>query len=232
MSLTRADVLNDLVLSYRIFGALGWGDLGDGHISARDPECEACFWLLKDSVPFTHACIDDLVMLNRSGDTVNGEGRVNSPAFNIHCPILSARSDINAAAHTHTPWGTPFSAEVRPILPITQEACIFQDDCVLFDDEEVQIQALDGGSRIAQCLGHKNAIILRNHGLLTVGASVASAVVRFVSLERVAEAHLKVQNPVPISDFAAIRANEGLFRESRVRAKFEYLAKFHRVTSI
>lgn len=223
-------MLNDLVCSYRIFGALGWGDLGDGHISARDPEREDCFWLLKDSVPFTQASIDDLVMLDQSGTTVIGDGNVNSPAFNIHCPILTARADINSAAHTHTPWGTPFSAEVRPILPITQEACIFQDDCAIFDDEEVQVRALEGGSRIAQCLGHKHAIILRNHGLLTVGASVASAVVRFVTLERVAEAHLKVQNPVPISDEAAKQANTGLFRESRVRAKFEYLAKFHRVS--
>lgn len=230
MSLSRSEVLNDLVRSYRIFGALGWGDLGDGHISARDPEREECFWLLKDSVPFTRASIGDLVMLDRSGDAVIGEGKVNSPAFNIHCPILTARADLNAAAHTHTPWGTPFSAEVRPILPITQEACIFQDDCAIFDDEEVQIRALEGGSRIAQCLGHKHAIILRNHGLLTAGDSVASAVVRFVTLERVAEAHLKVQNPVPISNEAAKHANTGLFRESRVRAKFDYLAKFHGIS--
>lgn len=230
MALSRSEILNDLVRSYRIFGALGWGDLGDGHISARDPEREECFWLLKDSVPFTQASIDDLVMLDRSGDTVIGEGTVNSPAFSIHCPILTVRADLNAAAHTHTPWGTPFSAEVRPILPITQEACIFHDDCAIFDDEEVQIRALDGGSRIAQCLGHKHAIILRNHGLLTAGASVASAVVRFVTLERVAEAHLKVQNPVPISDEAAKQANTSLFRETRVRAKFEYLAKFHGVS--
>lgn len=226
----RSEVLNDLVRSYRIFGALGWGDLGDGHISARDPEREECFWLLKESVPFTQAIIDDLVMLDQSGATVTGQGKVNSPAFNIHCPILTARNDINAAAHTHTPWGTPFSAEVRPILPITQEACIFHDDCAIFDDEEVQIRTLEGGSRIAQCLGHKHAIILRNHGLLTAGASVASAIVRFVTLERVAEAHLKVQNPVPISDVAARRANSGLFRENRVRAKFEYLSKFHGVS--
>ena len=228
-SLSRSEVLSDLVRSYRIFGALGWGDLGDGHISARDPEHIGCFWLLGNGVPFTQATVDDLVMLDQSGDTVIGEGGVNSPAFNIHCPILTARADLNAAAHTHTPWGTPFSAEVRPILPITQEACIFVDDCALFDDEEVQIRALEGGTRIAQCLGHKHAIILRNHGLLTAGASVASAVVRFVTLERVAEAHLKVQNPAPISDESAKQAKGGLFRESRVRAKFEYLAKFHGV---
>lgn len=226
-SLSRSDVLSDLVRSYRIFGALGWGDLGDGHISARDPERTECFWLLRNGVPFAQATVDDLLLLDQSGDIVLGEGNVNSPAFNIHCPILTARTDVNSAAHTHTPWGTPFSAEVRPILPITQEACIFIDDCALFDDEEVQIRALEGGTRIAQCLGHKHAIILRNHGLLTAGASIASAVVRFVTLERVAEAHLKVQNPVPISDESAKQAQGGLFREVRVRAKFEYLAKSH-----
>ena len=227
MSADRSVVLNDLVRSYRIFGALGWGDLGDGHISARDPHREDCFWLLRNGIPFTLAKVEDLVLLDRSGDIVLGDGKVNSPAFNIHCPILTARADLNSVAHTHTPWGTPFSAEVRPILPITQEACIFYDDCAVFDNEEVQIRAFEGGTRIAQCLGHKNAIILRNHGLLTTGDSVVSAVVRFVTLELVAEAHLKVQNPIPISDASAKQANTGLFRESRVRAKFEYLAKFH-----
>ena len=65
----------------------------------------------------------------------------------------------------HTGWGTPFSAEVRRFEPITQESCIFFEDHALFDDEEVQVQSVDAGKRIADALGGNRAIILRNHGL-------------------------------------------------------------------
>jgi ribulose-5-phosphate 4-epimerase/fuculose-1-phosphate aldolase len=99
----------------------------------------------------------------------------------------------------HTGWGTPFSAEVRMFEPITQESCVFFEDHALFDDEEVQVQSVDAGKRIADALGRNRAIILRNHGLLTVGDSVAEAVGSFVQMERVAEAHMKARDAVPIS---------------------------------
>lgn len=223
MSNSRDKVLNTLCLGYRIFGAMGWGELGDGHISARDPEQQDCFWLLKYGVAFTRATVDDFILLNQQGETVEGEGFANAPGFRIHMPILRARSDINAAAHTHTPWGTPFSAEVRPVEPISQESCVFYHDCVIFDDEEVRIQDVEAGERIAQSLGRKNSIILRNHGLLTAGESIEGAVARFVMLERVAETHLKVRNPKPLSTAAVRYAQTNLFGERKQQAVFDYL---------
>ena len=98
---------------------------------------------------------------------------------------------------------------------------------MLFDDEEVQVQSLDGGSRIAQSLGRNGAIILRNHGLLTVGTDVAQSVSRFVMLERVAEAHIKARNAQPISGQAARRAKLDLSREGADRSAFEFLIKHH-----
>ena len=86
-----------------------------------------------------------------------------------------ARPDVVSATHVHTGWGTPFSAELRPVLPITQEACVFFEDHALFDDEEVQIQSTEGGKRIAVALGPHRAVVLRNHGLLTVGTGVDEA---------------------------------------------------------
>lgn len=225
MEYSRETVLNDLCLGYRIFGALGWGELGDGHISARDPEKPDCFWLLRYGVAFTRATIDQLVLLNRDGETIEGTGSANAPGFRIHMPILNARRDLNAAAHTHTPWGTPFSAEVRNVEPISQESCLFFEDCALFDDEEVRIQDVEAGDRIAQCLGANNAIILRNHGLLTAGSTVAAAVARFVLLERVAETHMKVRNPKPISASAARYAKSTMFRAPKQRSLFDYLAQ-------
>ena len=224
---SRETMLEELCNGYRIFAARGWGDLGDGHISARDPDRTDCFWLLRYGVAFAEAEPSDFVLLNAEGLVVEGSGDVNKAGFFIHQPLLAARQDISSVAHTHTQWGTPFSAEVRDVEPITQEACLFFEDCVLFDDEEVQVQSLDGGSRIAQSLGRNGAIILRNHGLLTVGTDVAQSVSRFVMLERVAEAHIKARNAKPISGQAARRAKQDLSREGADRSAFEFLVKHH-----
>ena len=220
-------MLADLADGYRVFAALGWGDLGDGHISARDPERPDCFWLLRYGAPFGSATPDDFVLVGPDGDLVEGEGRVNRAGFCIHQPLLAARLDIVSAAHTHTQWGTPFSAEARNVEPITQEACLFFEDCCLFDDEEVQIRSTDAGARIAQTLGRNSAIVLRNHGLLTVGDSVAAAVSRFVFLERVAEAHLKATNAKPISADEARLAKADLMQESHARDTFDFLVGHH-----
>jgi ribulose-5-phosphate 4-epimerase/fuculose-1-phosphate aldolase len=213
----------DVALGYRILASQRWGDTGDGHISARDPERTDCFWLLRNAVSFHEARVDDLVLVGLDGRLVEGEGGINMAAYHIHAPILSARPEAVSAVHTHTGWGTPFSAEVRPIEAITQESCIFFEDHALFDDEEVQIQDVEGGKRIATALGGKRAVILRNHGLLTVADRVDEAVGSFVIMERVAEAHLKAVNARPISAEAARYAKQDLTSDGAGRIAFEWL---------
>ncbi len=216
-----------VALGYRIFAAQRWGDLGDGHISARDPEREDCFWLLRYGVSYHEAKVSDLVLIGPDGELVEGEGVTNTAAYYIHHPILMARPDVVSAAHVHTGWGTHFSAEVRPIEPITQESCIFFEDHAIFDDEEVQVQSVEGGKRIAVALGSKRAIILRNHGLLTVGDLVEEAVGSFVHMERVAEAHMKARDAKPISDAAARYAKKDLVRYGPGRVAFWSLVARH-----
>ena len=227
MNNLQQEMLDDLAKAYSIFAGFGWGDLGDGHISARDTERPDCFWLLRYGVPFKNATPEDFVLIGPDGELVEGNGTVNRPGFYIHQPILAARSDIVSAAHTHTQWGTPFSAEARIVEPITQEACFFFEDITLFDDEEVQVQSLEAGARIAQSLGRNRAIVLRNHGMLTVGHSIAQAVSEFVILERVAEAHLKAPHAKPISPDAARFAKADLIRTGHDRASFDFLAAHH-----
>lgn len=225
----RRAVREELARGYRVFGALGWGDLGDGHISARDPERPDCLWMLRYGATFPEATAGDVVLIDPDGEIARGAGRVNRPGFHIHQPILAARPDIASAAHTHTQWGTPFSAEARILEPITQEACIFFEDCALFDDEEVQVQSLEAGSRIAQSLGRNASVVLRNHGLLATGASVAAAVARFVLMERAAEAHLKTPAGRPITANAARFAKADLTGEDHLRTTFEFLARHYGV---
>jgi ribulose-5-phosphate 4-epimerase/fuculose-1-phosphate aldolase len=217
----------EVALGYRILAAQRWGDLGDGHISARDPERTDCFWLLRYGVSYHAARVADLVLVGPDGKLVEGEGPINVAAYYIHHPILMARPDAVSATHVHTGWGTPFSAEMRPFQPITQESCIFFEDHAIFDDEEVQVQSVDGGKRIAAALGKNRAIILRNHGLLTVGDRVSEAVGSFVQMERVAEAHMKARDAKPISAEGARFAKIDLTRYGAGRAAFWSLVARH-----
>jgi ribulose-5-phosphate 4-epimerase/fuculose-1-phosphate aldolase len=216
-----------VALGYRLLAAQRWGDLGDGHISARDPERTDCFWMLRWGVSYHRARVSDLVLVGPDGELAEGDGYVNVAAYYIHHPILVARPDAVSAVHTHTGWGTPFSAEVRPLLPITQESCLFYEDHALFDDEEVQVQSVEGGKRIAVALGQARAIILRNHGLLTVGDGVDQAVGRFVHMERVAEVHMKARDAKPISAGAARYAKADLDRIDTGRVGFWSLIDRH-----
>ena len=187
----RRHLRHRLALAYRVFGALRWGSLGDGHISARDPGRPDSFWLIRYGVPFGMCTVDDLVLVGPRGDVIEGEGDINITAYHIHGPIHDARPEITAAVHTHTPFGTPWSATGRPFVPISQEATAFFEDHEVFEDEEVQVMSVEGGKRIAATLDDAKAIILRNHGLLTVGRSIDEAVGWFLIMERVAETHIK-----------------------------------------
>jgi ribulose-5-phosphate 4-epimerase/fuculose-1-phosphate aldolase len=222
--------LQDLALGYRLFAALRWGDIGDGHITLRDPERPDHMWLLGHGVSFDRATPADMVLVAPDGSATDESGapaRINKTAYYIHQPIHEARPDVGSAAHTHTQWGTPLAAERRIIEPITQEATVFYDDVALFDDEEVQIRSTDGGKRIAVALGEKTSIVLANHGLLTTGPTVASSVGLFVMMERVAETAMKASNAIPISAEAAAAARADLTEVDIGWNNFRWLVKRH-----
>ena len=216
-------------IGYRIFAAMRWGQLGDGHISARDPELTDHFWLLDWGVPFNAATVDALVLVGPDGSVKNHDfeptGAVNTAGFNIHSPVLAARPEAVSAAHTHTQFGTPWAANVEPFRAISQESCAFVFDQAMFDDEEVEVLSYDGGKRIAAALGEQKLVILRNHGLLTVGLTVESAVGWFVMAERVAEVHVKAPDGKAISDPAARVAASTLATEDAGWRMFQWLQR-------
>ena len=201
----------EVALGYRIFASLRWGDLGDGHITARDPEHTDCMWLLRYPVGFERATIDDLVLVRADGTTLDGRP-INETAYHIHHPIHEARPDVVGVAHNpHRRGVPPFCATGRGLEPITQEACQFHDRWAYFDDEEVQVLGLAGGERIAESSrpesGHAAAKPWPAHHRYP---PVAETIAAFVTLERVTEAHMKVPDAEPISEESARIAREDL----------------------
>jgi ribulose-5-phosphate 4-epimerase/fuculose-1-phosphate aldolase len=128
------------------------------------------------------------------GRLLSGTGVLNVSAFAIHAEIHKVRPDVTAAAHVHSMYGKSWSALGRLLDPITQDACVFFEDHIFYDDTRVLITHSSEGGDLAQALGCKRAAILRNHGLLTVGESVDEAVWWFVAMERCCQSQFLVES--------------------------------------
>jgi ribulose-5-phosphate 4-epimerase/fuculose-1-phosphate aldolase len=179
-----------LAASFRLFARLGY-DVGiAGHITARDPEMTDHFWVNPFGQHFGHVRVSDLLLVNDRGEVVVGDAPVNTAAFAIHSQVHAARPDVVAAAHTHSMAGKAWSTLGRLLDPLTQDACAFYRDHGLFDDYTGVVFDTEEGKRIAHALGDHKAVILRNHGLLTVGHTVDAAVWWFVSMDQACQAQL------------------------------------------
>jgi ribulose-5-phosphate 4-epimerase/fuculose-1-phosphate aldolase len=139
---------------------------------------------------FSQVSVSDLLLVNSRGEVVDGRGMLNTAAFAIHAAIHEARPDVIAAAHSHSVHGKAWSSLGRCLDPLTQDACAFYDDHALFERYTGVVLDLEEGKGIAHALGSGKALILRNHGLLTVGHSVDEAVWWFVTMERSCQAQL------------------------------------------
>ena len=116
---------------------------------------------------------------------------MNLAAFAIHSQVHAARPDVMAAAHAHSVHGKSWSSLRRLLDPLTQDACAFYGDHSLFDDYTGVVLDLEEGKRLAHALGENKAVILSNHGLLTVGqTSVDEAAWWFITMERTCQAQL------------------------------------------
>src|SRR2546429_6098776 len=179
-----------LAAAFRLFARYGFDEGVAGHITARVPEKTDHFWVNPFGMYFGHIRASDLLLVNHDGDVVEGKHPVNAAAFAIHSQVHAARPDVVAAAHAHSMYGKSWSSLGRLLDPLTQDSCAFFEDHALFDDYKGVVLDPSEGRRIAKTLGDMKAIILRNHGLLTVGRTVDEAVYWFLALERSCHAQL------------------------------------------
>ena len=195
-----------LAAAFRMFSKAGFDEGVAGHITARDPEHTDHFWVNPFGMHFGQIRVSDLILVNDRGEVVEGGRPVNAAAFAIHSQVHRARPDVVAAAHAHSLYGKSWSSLGRLLDPITQDACAFYGDHALFDDYTGVVLDLEEGRRIGTALGSRKAVILRNHGLLTVGRSVDEAAWWFLTMERSCQAQLLAEaagTPVLIDDAAA-----------------------------
>jgi ribulose-5-phosphate 4-epimerase/fuculose-1-phosphate aldolase len=194
LELERLSRKQRLAAAYRIFARFKFDMGGAGHITVRDPEHSDCFWVNPSGVHFGQIRVSDLMLVNHEGEIVQEPARarpvLNAAAFAIHSRLHKARPDVDAAAHSHSLYGKAFSALGRLLDPITQDAAGFYQDHALLPRFTGVVFDLEEGDAIGRTLGDKHAIILQNHGLLTVGGTVESCVWRYLAMENACQTQL------------------------------------------
>lgn len=201
-----------LAAGFRLFSRFGFDEGVAGHITARDPELLDHFWVNPFGMHFSQIRVSDLILVNHHGEVVEGDRAVNQAAFAIHSQVHAARPDVIAAAHAHSIYGKTWSSLRRPLAPLTQDACSFYGDHAVFEDYTGVVLDIEEGKRIAHALGEAKAVILSNHGNLTVGHSVDEAVWWFITMERTCQSQLMAEaagSPVEIDpEMAALTAQQ------------------------
>jgi ribulose-5-phosphate 4-epimerase/fuculose-1-phosphate aldolase len=180
----------DLAALYRLVSHFRMTDLIDTHISARVPGAQPHFLINRYGLLFEEMRASDLVKVDLDGNVIderavpgNGRWRVNRAGFTIHSAVHAARSDLHWVIHTHTAAGSAVSAQESGLLPISQHALKFHGRLAYHDYEGIAL-GLDERRRLVADLGQCNAMILRNHGLLVGGHTVADAFHELWFLER------------------------------------------------
>jgi ribulose-5-phosphate 4-epimerase/fuculose-1-phosphate aldolase len=220
----RLHLKQRLAAACRVFGRLGYDEGVAGHITARDPEHDDRFWVNGFGVHFRQVSVSNLICVDHSGEVVEGDHPVNRAAFAIHSQVHQARPDVVAAAHAHSVHGKAFSSLGRHLDPITQDACAFYEDHAVFDDYTGVVLQTSEGRRIADALGNAKLVVLRNHGLLSVGTSVDAAAWWFIAADRSCHAQLLAEaagTPVLIDHDQAVTTR------GQVGSEVGGLASFH-----
>ncbi len=173
----------DLAACYRLVAAFGWSDLVFTHITARVPGGDHEFLINPYGLSFDEVTASSLVKIDLHGHKLDDSPfDVNPAGFTIHSAIHEARDDAHCVLHTHTVNGCAVAAQEAGVLPISQ-ASIFVLNSLAYHDYEGVALNDDEKPRLVADFGDKTYLMLRNHGLLTVGRSIADAFLSMYNFE-------------------------------------------------
>ena len=171
-----------LVDAGRVLVSEDQGDYVAGHVTLRLPGGDGRFLMKPAGIGLEEMTPDGIITVDREGERIDGTMPRHNEVF-IHSEILRVRSDILAVVHTHPPHAVAFSSLGRPLLPVGS----FSETTDLIIDSA-------RGKAVARCLGDRQALILRNHGIVTAGRSIEEAVWLALKLERACRVQLLAES--------------------------------------
>ena len=189
----------DLAATYRLVALYGWDDLIYTHISARIPGPEHHFLINPYGLLFEEITASSLVKIDLLGNKVDESPYpVNPAGFTIHSAVHAVRHDAQCVLHTHTLNGVAVSAQREGVLPISQQSIFVLGSLGYHDYEGVALRD-DEKPRLVRDLGSNNYLMLRNHGLLTVGKSIPDAFLAMYMFETTCQIQLAAQAGGPLT---------------------------------
>ena len=184
----------DLAACYRIIAMYGWDDLVFTHVSARIPGPEHHFLINAYGLLFEEMTASSLVKVDLEGNKVDDSPHMVNPAgFVIHSAVHEAREDVGCVLHTHTKAGVAVSVQADGLLPLSQTSLFPYSSLAYHDYEGVALNDAEKPRLVAD-LGNATALILRNHGLLTTGKTIADAFLFMYVLETACQIQLMAQS--------------------------------------
>ena len=175
----------DLAALYRIVDHFGWTDVLATHMSMRVPGEPNCFLINHYQELFSEITASSLIKMDLEGNVLGKQGRFNKAGFTIHSGVYKARPDANCAMHTHTRAGAGAAMLRHGLRPISQDAMLVYDDLVYHDYGMPATQ--EECDALGQSIQQGSCVVLRNHGLLTLGATVHGTLMNMYMLERACE---------------------------------------------
>lgn len=200
-----------LINAGRILVSEDQGDFIFGHVAARLPSDPGHFLMKAHTIGLEEITLDNLITLNLEAEKVAGHMPRHLEAF-IHSEILRVRPDVQAVVHTHAPHAVAFSALGRPLQPIGHDGAMFCDGLPVFSETSDLIVDQQRGKAVARSLGEHSAMLLRNHGIVTVGRTIEEATILALFLERACKSQLMVEacgGPVHVSTEEDAKAKRG-----------------------
>jgi L-fuculose-phosphate aldolase len=222
------DVRELVATSSRILAAAGHSDLIWGHASARDLEGKGV-WIKSAEWGLDEVSPERVHLVDPDGVVLSGDGQRHSE-YPIHTEIMAARPEVRAVVHTHPPHAVALAATGQPLRPVSHAANYFVPPAVpRFTDTADLVLTRELGRSVAATLGDARALFLVNHGIVTVGETLQSAIVAAVLLERACAQQLLTQTgggwPTWSQPGESLAKREHIYNDRAVSAVWDYLVR-------
>jgi ribulose-5-phosphate 4-epimerase/fuculose-1-phosphate aldolase len=184
----------ELACAYRLFDHFGWHELIYNHITLRLPDQGEVFLINPFGLMYREVKASNLVKIDIHGNILDGSAHpINRAGFVVHSAVHAVRPDAQCVMHTHTTAGMAVACQKEGLLPLSFPALFFTGGVAYHDFEGITLD-VEECERLARSLGNKRVMILRNHGLLACGTSVANAFAEMYHLQRACEVQLTAQS--------------------------------------
>jgi len=221
-------IKQQLIVAGKVLVAQGQDDFTRGHISFRLPDDPGLFFMKAHSLGLDEIAMANILTIDLDGKVVAGTARRHSEVF-IHSEIFKSRSDVNCVIHTHPTYSIALSATGRPLKCYSQPGALFYGALGTYTDTINLIRSPAMGLGVARALGRGRGVLLKNHGVVVTGASIAEAVIGTLMLENgamvqlLAEAAGEVAPEFPRADIEKLKNDIG--QPEQFQINYDYLAR-------